>query len=362
METFSIRGGRPRDKDALMAFYTTDERDTLPSPSYPDLIDALAKQSLLIVRREAPHDIDAERRLLGAILVNNDALYRVSDFLESKHYFEPLHQMIFETASSLILTGKVVSPVTLRPFLPTDTDIGVTMAQYLARLATEATVIDAQNHGRTIHELSSQRELIRIGEDMIDFAYNEPVGECVATAGYFEYAKSNAAHVIYELAGTRVKNSIGRLKPVSLQRIMIALRVIQVAATEAGPVTLISSARSAQSIKNLEAMGFEPIDPKPGWFEFDLYSWTRPTERSEWRHLIATQHTVDAAMKVLETIDFSKGAFDCLASQRQLDGSNTERAIRLEFAMTWAGLFSNVIDGHRDGGLNGLFVPLPATF
>jgi hypothetical protein len=49
METFRIRGGRPRDKDALMAFYTTDERDTLPSPSYPDLIDALEKQSLLIV-------------------------------------------------------------------------------------------------------------------------------------------------------------------------------------------------------------------------------------------------------------------------------------------------------------------------
>jgi replicative DNA helicase len=32
--------------------------------------------------RSAPHNIEAEQSLLGAILVNNDAFYRVSDFLE----------------------------------------------------------------------------------------------------------------------------------------------------------------------------------------------------------------------------------------------------------------------------------------
>ncbi len=31
--------------------------------------------------RNAPHNIEAEQSLLGAILVNNDAFYRVSDFL-----------------------------------------------------------------------------------------------------------------------------------------------------------------------------------------------------------------------------------------------------------------------------------------
>ena len=35
--------------------------------------------------RSAPHNIEAEQSLLGAILVNNDAFYRVSDFLEPKH-------------------------------------------------------------------------------------------------------------------------------------------------------------------------------------------------------------------------------------------------------------------------------------
>ena len=42
------------------------------------------------VFRAAPHNIEAEQALLGAILVNNEAFYRVSDFLEPQHFFEPI--------------------------------------------------------------------------------------------------------------------------------------------------------------------------------------------------------------------------------------------------------------------------------
>ena len=127
--------------------------------------------------RSAPHNIEAEQSLLGAILVNNDAFYRVSDFLEPKHFFEPLHQTIFETAGSLIRMGKVATPVTLKTFLPADTDIGgMTVGQYLARLAAEATtIINAQDYGRTVYDLSLRRDLIRIGEDMVNVAFDAPV-------------------------------------------------------------------------------------------------------------------------------------------------------------------------------------------
>jgi replicative DNA helicase len=127
--------------------------------------------------RSAPHNIEAEQSLLGAILVNNDAFYRVSDFLEPKHYFEPLHQTIYETASSLIRMGKIATPVTLKTFLPADTDVGgMTIGQYLARLAAEATtIINAQDYGRTIYDLALRRDLIGIGEDMVNVAYDAPV-------------------------------------------------------------------------------------------------------------------------------------------------------------------------------------------
>ena len=127
--------------------------------------------------RTAPHNIEAEQALLGAILVNNDAFYRVSDFLEPKHFFEPIHQTIYETSGSLIRMGKIATPVTLKTFLPADTDIGgMTVGQYLARLAAEATtIINAQDYGRTIYELALRRDLIRIGEDMVNVAFDAPV-------------------------------------------------------------------------------------------------------------------------------------------------------------------------------------------
>ncbi len=127
--------------------------------------------------RSAPHNIEAEQSLLGAILVNNDAFYRVSDFLEPAHFFEPIHRQIFETAGSLIRLSKLATPVTLKTFLPADLDLGgMTVAQYLARLAAEATtVINAYDYGRTVYDLALRRELIRIGEDMVNVAFDAPV-------------------------------------------------------------------------------------------------------------------------------------------------------------------------------------------
>ena len=127
--------------------------------------------------RSAPHNIEAEQALLGAILVNNDAFDRVSNFLEAKHFFEPIHQMVFDTAASLIRAGKIATPVTLKTFLPADTDLGgITVAQYLARLAAEATtIINAQDYGRTVYDLSIRRDLIRVGEDMVNVAFDAPV-------------------------------------------------------------------------------------------------------------------------------------------------------------------------------------------
>ena len=67
--------------------------------------------------RVQPHNIEAEQALLGAILVNNDAFYRVSDFLQPEHFFEELHRRIFELMSSMIRAGKIATPITLKTFV-----------------------------------------------------------------------------------------------------------------------------------------------------------------------------------------------------------------------------------------------------
>src|SRR5438094_3519591 len=128
--------------------------------------------------RAAPHNIEAEQALLGAVLVNNEALYRVSDFLEPQHFFEPIHQQIYDISRSLIRTGKLASPVTLKTFLPAETDIaGLTLAQYLARLAAEATtIINAVDYGRPVYDLAILRELNTIGDDSANSSLARPFG------------------------------------------------------------------------------------------------------------------------------------------------------------------------------------------
>ncbi|MET3790560.1 replicative DNA helicase [Aquamicrobium terrae] len=127
--------------------------------------------------REAPNNIEAEQALLGAMLVNNDSFYRVSDFLKANHFYEPLHRKIFEVAAELIRMGKMANPVTMKTFLPADEKVGdMTVVQYLARLAAEAvTVINAADYGRAIYDLATRRALITVGEDMVNIAYDAPV-------------------------------------------------------------------------------------------------------------------------------------------------------------------------------------------
>ena len=148
--------------------------------------------------RSAPHNIEAEQALLGAILVNNEAFYRVSDFLNPEHFFEPIHQKIYQLARDLVRAGKIATPVTLKTFLDGNVDIGgMTVSQYLARLAAEATtIINAEDYGRTIYDLAIRRALIIVGEDLVNVAFDAPVDQ--SPAAQIEEAERR----LYELAET----------------------------------------------------------------------------------------------------------------------------------------------------------------
>ena len=130
--------------------------------------------------RMAPHNIEAEQALLGAILVNNEAHDRVSSFLEVDHFFEPLHGRIFQVASRLIQSSKPATPITLKTYFDNEEPIDdtLTVPQYLGRLAAGATtIINAKEYGQTIYDLAQRRSLIIIGEDMVNTAYVSSVEE-----------------------------------------------------------------------------------------------------------------------------------------------------------------------------------------
>lgn len=152
--------------------------DTAPNPNQSDLLRAQAAADQPLEFRHAPHNIDAEQALLGAILVNNEAMDRVAGFLEAEHFYDPLHGRIYETAAKLIQHGKQATPITLRTFFENLEPIDATMTvpQYLGKLAVSATtIINAADYGRTIYDLATRRALITIGEEMVNGAYDSPV-------------------------------------------------------------------------------------------------------------------------------------------------------------------------------------------
>src|ERR1700693_1309121 len=115
------------------------------------LVTALRKlvEDQAPISRPAPNNTEVDRPLLGAFLVNNEALGRIPELLDAAHFFEPIHRELFQICSNLIRAGKIATPVTLKPFLDANANIGdMTVSQYLARLAAEATTaINAKDFG-----------------------------------------------------------------------------------------------------------------------------------------------------------------------------------------------------------------------
>jgi replicative DNA helicase len=113
-----------------------------------------------------PHNIEAEQCLLGAIFINNEAFTAVDALVDTEDFFEPINQEIFRICAELIRAGKLANPITVKTFLPTDLKIGnLTISQYLARLAAEATtVINAPDYAKVVRDLASRRDIIAAAE------------------------------------------------------------------------------------------------------------------------------------------------------------------------------------------------------
>ena len=63
--------------------------------------------------RVHPHNEEAEQALLGALLVNNHAYEKVSEFPRTEHFFGPVHGQLYEAIVKFIERGQVHNPVTL---------------------------------------------------------------------------------------------------------------------------------------------------------------------------------------------------------------------------------------------------------
>lgn len=127
--------------------------------------------------RHVPYDIEIEQALLGAILVDNRTLEAVSARIKPEHFYDPLHQRLFEImTSSYERGGMVLTPLTLHAAMKADPGLQeVGGLAYLAGLAEAAPALpNVRDLANILHDLGIRRTLIRIGEDIVNTAYEAP--------------------------------------------------------------------------------------------------------------------------------------------------------------------------------------------
>jgi replicative DNA helicase len=124
-------------------------------------------------QRLPPANLQAEQALLGALLANNRAYERVSEFLAPEHFADPVHGRIYTAIRRRLDAGHLADAVTLRGELEHSgilDEVGGTA--YLAQLLSAMVgIINAGEYGRAIHDAWLRRQLIEIGETVVNNAF-----------------------------------------------------------------------------------------------------------------------------------------------------------------------------------------------
>ncbi|MCB1530730.1 MAG: replicative DNA helicase [Rhodospirillales bacterium] len=174
--------------------------------------------------RILPHNLEAEQGLLGMLLIDNRHLERVSDFLRTEHFYQPPHQRIYDAILKIVDRGQNASPVTLKGFFEKDeglSDVGG--AKYLAELASEVPLMNnAKDYADTIYDLYLRRELILLGQDVVNDAHEQTVDR--DAIGVIESAENK----LFQLAETgQIQNGFSTLRDSVLTAIEIAEKAYQ---------------------------------------------------------------------------------------------------------------------------------------
>jgi replicative DNA helicase len=136
-------------------------------------VNTIDQPLLGLSQRLPPSNIAAEQALLGALLANNRAYERVSDFLAPEHFADPINGRIYQSIVRRLEANQVADAITLRgEFEHSGVLEEVGGTAYLAQLVTAMVgIINAGDYGRVIYDAWVRRQLIDIGEIVVNNAF-----------------------------------------------------------------------------------------------------------------------------------------------------------------------------------------------
>lgn len=124
-----------------------------------------------------PQNVEAEQALIGALLANNKAYEKVSEFLKPQHFADKIHSKIFEVMSKLLQRGHVADIITLKNYFEQEGSLQeVGGFQYLVKLADSASPLtNIEYYAQFIYDKYLRRELINTGYEIVNDATKEDI-------------------------------------------------------------------------------------------------------------------------------------------------------------------------------------------
>lgn len=139
----------------------------------PELAYQEEKDGLVAGLKVPPHSVEAEQSVLGGLLLDNQSWDKIADILTSEDFYRRDHRLIFQSISELIERLQPCDVITLSEWLKSkellDEIGGLAYLTNLARNTPTAANIKA--YAEVVRERSVLRQLIRVGSDIADSAY-----------------------------------------------------------------------------------------------------------------------------------------------------------------------------------------------
>lgn len=122
-----------------------------------------------------PHDLEAEKSVLGAILIDTSSIGLVAQFLKSNHFYGREHTLIYEAMLSLFEKQQPIDAVTLKNELKVQGNLVAAGGQgYIAELLSSVpTAANVEQYGKIVKNHSVKRKLIEISSRAVESAFDE---------------------------------------------------------------------------------------------------------------------------------------------------------------------------------------------
>ena len=123
--------------------------------------------------RTLPHNLEAERSVLGAILIHNDAFNVAAELVDSGDFFRDAHRRVFDTMVDLNERGQAIDLVTIKDELARSGDLDdVGGAAYIAALVDGVPrSTNVEHYARIVKERATLRNLIQSANRILGMAY-----------------------------------------------------------------------------------------------------------------------------------------------------------------------------------------------